>query len=154
MNNVCLRDQVAGAVEGRPENEILSALLVAIAELKAQLAGGKHTLSGARSALRRIDSSSTKWAGIKRGGLHALEEPVKSEAQSLIRLLKEAGIFVVPVGELESWIDVGTRRKKEWIVLALKSLATVGSPKGVADFIGDVIKYVRNPSQRTSGIDH
>src|SRR5438045_5868235 len=36
-------------------------------------------------------------------------------ARTLLMDLKALGIFLVPVGELEGWITVGTRQKKKWI---------------------------------------
>lgn len=143
--NECMdeRNTVATEVEGRSDEDILAGVSESIQELQHQLENGEHTVSGARSALRRIDSSSMKWNAIKRNGVDSLEEPTRSHANDLISRLADLGIFVVPVGELESWVDVGTRRKKEWIVLALTSLASDGAPNEVSEFIGRVIAHAR-----------
>lgn len=138
------RTAVATDVEGRPDEEIIANTLAAIRELAQQIEQGEHSLSGTRSALRRIDSGSTKWNEVKRDGLEALDDPIKQRARDLIASLAEIGIFVVPVGELESWIDVGTRRKRDWIVLALQVIADKGPPNSVATFIGNVIAHVRD----------
>jgi hypothetical protein len=143
------RDAIAAEIEGRPDEEILESLGEGVREFLAQLGSGEHSLSGARSALRRLDAGSSRWNQIKLRGIDALDEPTKSRAVQLLNRLKSMGIFVVPVGELESWAEVGTRRKKAWIVLALQQLSSDGAPRGVAEFIDAVIQHARHaPEER------
>ncbi|MEO0952690.1 MAG: TOPRIM nucleotidyl transferase/hydrolase domain-containing protein, partial [Pseudomonadota bacterium] len=140
------RNAVAAAIEGRTDDEILEALGDGAKEFLDQLGNGEHSLSGARSALRRLDASSSRWNVIKLRGVDALDEPIKSQAARLIDRLKSIGIFIVPVGELESWADVGTRRKKAWIVLALQQLSAEGTPNGVKEFVEAVIRHAKRES--------
>ena len=41
---------------------------------------------------------------LKRGGIFAFPESVAIPLEQLVASLKEAGIFLVPVGELEEWL--------------------------------------------------
>lgn len=138
------RSTIAAEVEGRSDEKILDALQNDVQEFERQLDAGEHSLSGARSALRRIDSGSTRWNEIKRRGIEALDESSRPAALVLLERLAEMGIFVVPVGELESWAELGTRRKKIWIVRGLQALATDGAPEEVSRFIESVIRHARS----------
>lgn len=137
------RDIIAADIEGRSDHEILGALSDGLREFLEQLNNGEHVLSGARSALRRLDSGSSKWSPVKQRGLDALDTPIRERAYRLLERLRTIGVFVVPVGELESWADVGTRKKKNWIVLALQELSANGAPKPIAEFIEQVIRCAR-----------
>ena len=137
------RRTVAKAVEGRADAEILAELLRSVDDLSAQLSEGKHTVSGARSAIRRIDASMTVWRPVKKSGVAALDGSAKKACKRLVRGLAKLGVFLVPSGELESWIDVGEVRKSRWIVLALEHLAQEGPPKRLAKFVKRAIDYVK-----------
>ncbi|WP_279462505.1 hypothetical protein [Aeromonas dhakensis] len=56
--------------------------------------------------------------------------------------LANLGLFVVPVGELEGWIDLGDVKKNKWIVPALESLSENGAPKELEDFVASVVSRV------------
>lgn len=140
------RDVIAASIEGRSDDDILSSLGDGLREFLEQLNNGEHALSGARSALRRLDAGSSRWNPVKQHGVDALDEQVKERANLLFNRLSSIGIFVVPVGELESWADVGTRRKKIWIVLALQQLSANGAPKPIAEFMEQVIRHARPSS--------
>jgi len=145
------RSTIAAEIEGCPDKIILEALENDVREFTRQLEAGEHSLSGARSALRRIDDGSTRWREIKLRGIESLGDSSRATALTLLQRLAEIGLFVVPVGELESWADVGTRRKKAWIVLALQSLASQGVPDQVSTFIERVIHYAKNEHDNTDG---
>ena len=51
------------------------------------------------------------------------------------------GIFVVPVGELEGWIDVDIKQKNKWIIPALNKIHSGDSPGGLKNFIKEVLSY-------------
>jgi hypothetical protein len=138
------RDLIAASIEGRTDDEVLNALSEGLREFLEQLTNREHKLAGARSALRRLDAGSSKWSPVKLRGVDALDEPAKTRAEILFKRLKSIGVFVVPVGELESWADVGTRRKKNWIVLALQQLKDTGAPKPIDEFIKQVISHAKS----------
>ncbi|MFK2024303.1 hypothetical protein ACIXIR_08230 [Bacteroides fragilis] len=61
--------------------------------------------------------------------------------ENLINDLKSVGIFVVPVGELEGWIDVDIKQKNKWIIPALNKIHSGDSPGGLKNFIKEVLSY-------------
>jgi hypothetical protein len=133
-----LRDNLGKTIEGRPDEDVLKNLQTGLSDLLKQLQENQHTLAGARSAIRRIDSTISKWSKVKENGLAALG-PLRVDAEKIIQKSKEANLFIVPFGELESWIDVGTRQKKKWIVLALNQLFDSKCPPPLKNFVQDVL---------------
>ena len=114
-----------------------------VEELIVQFNKGEHTLDGARSALKRILKEASKWSAIKKDGIRALNEEQRSNAMQLIDSLAKVGLFVVPVGELEGWIKLGTSKKNKWIIPALDEINKQRTPEGLKKFIGDVLKFFK-----------
>lgn len=128
-------------IENRPEEEVFQELKKNVTEFMQQLEDGKHTLEGARSALSRIQKETSKWSVIKRDGVSVLPVSEKSNADQLIGELAKVGLFVVPVGELEGWIDLGTHKKNKWIVPALDVINNRNTPPALSYFVGGILKY-------------
>jgi predicted ATPase len=133
--------QLNDFVESRPEEETLQELKNNVSELIQQLEERKHTFEGARSALSRIQRETSKWSAIKRNGVDALPAEEKENALKLIAELAKVGLFVVPVGELEGWIDLGTHKKNKWIVPALDAINSRNTPPDLSGFVGGILKY-------------
>lgn len=91
-----------------------------------------------RGALNRIRKEVSKWAKVKSKGVSAINEELRPQVEQLINELQEIGIFVVPVGELEGWINVGTRKKNKWIVPALEFLQNETTPEDLVSFVRTV----------------
>lgn len=130
-------------IESRPEGEVLNELKDKVDELVGQLNKGEHTLDGARTALKRIQRESTKWSVIKREGIKALNAEQQANAVQLVEGLKKVGLFVVPVGELEGWIDLGTHKKNKWIIPALETIHNQKTPEPLVRFIGEILQFFR-----------
>lgn len=140
-NVLSLRSQLAIHIEDISEDELLSEIKAKTSEFLEQLNRGDHALSGAKGALNRIRSESTKWSGLKKTGVDALDSPHKESAQEIIKASLNIGIYIVPVGELEGWIDLGVRKNK-WVLPALETVSSGHCPGPLKDFIGEVIKCV------------
>lgn len=131
-----IRKKISDYVNGTEEQIILSNLKNETQEFLKELSEGKHSdLSNAKSALKRIRNNASKWQKIKLEGINALPESLQDDAKILIDCLKKIGFFIVPAGELESWWDVGTTIKKDWIVNALEKLETGDPPQSLQDFV-------------------
>lgn len=128
-------------IDNRSDAEVLQELKHNIAEFLDQLNKGEHTAEGAKGALSRIHSSTSKWSSIKRSGLDALNERQRDNAEKLIESLTTIGLFVVPVGELEGWISLGTTKKNKWIVPALDAIHNQKTPDSLSHFIGKVLAF-------------
>lgn len=137
-----LQRQIAQSVELREERQVLDALGEQVSELLEQIKKGDHDLSGVRGALERIRKNASRWAEIKTRGVDCLPEDERATARELLGRLQDAGLFVVPVGELESWIDLGTRRKNKWIVLALSAIGQGQCTDELRKFLAAVLRFM------------
>jgi len=140
-NILSRRQRIAVAMRAKPENESLNELTVAVSQLMTQLASKDHTLSGARSALRRIERSGSEWEPLKRQGLAGVPLAVRAEANEITKELSALGLFIVPVGELESWMNLGTSQKSKWIVAALQKLHDGECPPQLKEFVSRIMAH-------------
>ncbi|GFN40815.1 MAG: hypothetical protein YK1312THETA_130005 [Marine Group I thaumarchaeote] len=112
-------------------------------KFSAELDQGLHSnLTDSRSALKRVRDESSKWNSVKKGGLNSLSGSVRESAIKIIDFCKQQGLFLVPKGELESWIDTGTRIKKNWIIKALNQLENKSTPEDLDNFISEVVNFL------------
>ena len=74
--------------------------------------------------------------------MSTLSKQTQVQARELISLAKQSGLFIVPVGELESWLDLGTSQKNKWIVLALDALHEDQCPDQLRQFVREIIEYL------------
>lgn len=144
------RDAIALAVEGRPDDEVLAGLVSGVRNLADELERGEHNLPGARGAMNRVRRESTKWALVKHKGTPGLPEEVQAVSNSLLSRLANVGVFVVPVGELESWMpDIG-RTKGRWIVSALKSVFEGQIPPALVAFVESILAQLEAQASNES----
>ena len=71
-----------------------------------------------------------------------MNNSIKDDAKKLLEDLKGDGIFIVPVGELESWIKLGLKKNK-WIVPAITEIDKGKCPTNLKDFSKEVIKSLK-----------
>ena len=98
-------------------------------------------MNGAKSAYKRIEKEFTSWKDVKDKGIIGLSSDIQPTAIALINDLKAKGIFVVPVGELEGWMDLGTKKKNKWIIPALNKIHSRGCSPELRDFIKEVLAF-------------
>ncbi|MBJ6727348.1 AAA family ATPase [Geomesophilobacter sediminis] len=134
----CLAEEVKAGSDAKA----IEAIINNIEEFLTQLKNNEHNFSGARGAINRIKKEATKWATLKSSGLAVLKGTLKDDVEHLIEELGILGIFPVPVGELEGWIDLGEVKKNKWIVPALEHLAIHGAPDEVRQFVAKVLSYL------------
>ncbi|WP_375771976.1 AAA family ATPase [Archangium gephyra] len=98
-------------------------------------------------------------AQMKLKGIHLLPERERAEFQSiLLRPLAERGIFVVPEGELESWLPsltqgVGRSDKPKWLMKVFERLGdepdqpgyVQPGPQDVWTFLDGIADWIANP---------
>jgi len=114
-----------------------------------------ETLENTRAILEKDlnDSKTVQVNPYKRVGLEHLEISKKIKGEELLSELKKYGIFVVPVGELESWsfdlFDEGFE-KSYWVEKVLEKLDSDKislSEKKIWAFIKDVNIWLTNPDR-------
>ncbi len=90
---------------------------------------------------------SSLWTRYKHEGREALSEQGLRAFDMITAYCKERGVFIVPVGELESWmVPYGLERmsKNHWIVRALELLSEKGLPDDseLVKFVSDMHEYL------------
>jgi len=135
------QSKVEEEIQGAENQEILNNLKDEIKGFLEQLENDEHELSGARGALNRLRKDASDWKIMKVDGLEALSDELKGEAEQIIAMLKEIGIYLPQVGELEGWMDFGTRKKNKWIVQALEEIHKGNTTDELNNFIKEIIGY-------------
>lgn len=138
-NLLALRNDIALRVEGADEKSFLDKMIKLLGEFLGQLQRGEHNLSGGRGALGRIRQDTSKWSSVKKDGISGFPQEAQKNTSDLVAEVKDIGLFLVPVGELEGWIDLGTKKKNRWIILALESLHDDQCPENLAQFVKEIL---------------
>ena len=136
-----LRKEIALTVNGKTDNQMLKALTTEVWYLYEQLVYHKHTLDGAKGALQRIAKGITSWSEIKSKGIEGFDTKIREKVLLLINELKQYGVFIVPVGELEGWLNVGTKKNNKWIVPALEKVHNNQASPELIKFVGEILAY-------------
>jgi len=94
----------------------------------------------------------------KKFGISILPSEAQDVAKNLIGNIAEYGVFIVPVGEVERWLDYigATGEKTLWLVRLLELLGSDPKSKGyilpraddVWDFINQIAKWLSNPQRK------
>jgi hypothetical protein len=96
---------------------------------------------------------------MKEGGIDLLDHGSKESAQSYINQLAEYGIFVVPSGEVESWLPelgVHVSSKGAWLPTVFARMGTDPSQSGyvypstggVWHFVRKIATWINNPLRK------
>lgn len=125
-------DEIQKDVESINPSQQLENLVGAIGSLNDDISRFSGTSDPAkntseiRKRLNKILENSSPWRKYKDEGYLALKEERQRDFLRLNEVCKQYGIFIVPYGELESWlVPYGidkTSNKSNWIVTALTKL--------------------------------
>jgi hypothetical protein len=103
-----------------------------------------------------MQEESDGYEKMKRFGLDALDSGDRHRAEALLAHLASFGLFVVPVGELESWLKpVGVRGKDNWLVRLFDRIGASPAESGylhpgnddVWVFIDGMERWVGDPNR-------
>lgn len=136
------RTEIAISVDNTSEQQALNKLKENVTEFLEQLNKNEHSFGGAKGAVNRIRKETSKWTFPKKNGIEGFEDVIKPKVKELIAELNEKNIFIIPVGELEGWMDLGTSRKNNWIVLALKEIFAKNTSEKLIEFVGMILNTV------------
>jgi hypothetical protein len=114
------------------------------------------SLSAERKSLYDAFKATDK--DMKRGGIRLLSPPDREACSNFFARLAEYGIFVVPNGEIESWLEdlsVG-RNKQTWLTTIFQAMGEDPSSTDyvrpssgdVWEFIGSIQNWVANPNRK------
>lgn len=145
------RKKIADSVDNSSEQKALDNLKENVAEFFEQLNKNEHSFGGAKGALNRIRKETSKWTFPKKKGIEGFNEEIRSTVLELISELNQKNIFIIPVGELEGWMDLGTSRKNNWIVKALNEIFTKKTSEKLVEFVGMILnKVTQNAANNTN----
>lgn len=125
------------------DKELLEQIKSDVEEFLNQLKNSEHSFSGAKSALSRIEDNAKKWKKVKQLGIEGLDcSDIKSNANEIINICKEYGLYILPVGELESWINIEIKKNK-WVLPALERICNKDtSTKEIENFINEILEFL------------
>lgn len=97
------------------------------------------------TVLKSFESNSDEWESV---GIKCLDGADRETAENLLGQLRDYGIFVVPVGQLENWLTcigaVPTKNKPYWLTKTFELLGTDPDEEGyLSPGHGDVWEFVR-----------
>lgn len=95
-----------------------------------------------RTLVSHARAGSNKWNAAKAKGLGSLNAEDAARASELLTRLEKKGVFVVPCGELESWIDVNRAKGKAWNQEALQLLHRGECPAALRAFIAAILAHL------------
>jgi len=123
-----------------------------LTDVREEIEAGLATVDGelltpdGAARVRKAVQLTDSWRMAKRGGLSVLPQgPVFEEGEDLLRKLRQGGIFVVPVGELERWVPSIPNKGPRWVGDALEGGAHLLPGAPVSDFIVEVAAWLDSP---------
>lgn len=78
------------------------------------------------------------WDDLKEYGLDAVSGEESELLEEIITTAKNYGVFIVPSGELERWVDIDSSKGSGWTVNALDHLNQESPPQELLDFLDSV----------------
>lgn len=144
-------------IESQPRSSKLEDLQRGLNNLIGDLDSGtgekteSEALADIRRRLKKMREESGEWYEYKLSGEEVLDEEHRVVFQEINEFCKEHGLFVVHVGELESWLrDYGlepSSNKNTWIVKALQKIAEVDlTGSTIEKFVTEIHEYL-SPSE-------
>jgi hypothetical protein len=130
-----MRQEIAANVE-----ETSLVLLTLVASAKEWLAREHTDLRTARKSLvHAARKGLSKWDKVKTNGVDYFEGETRVLVEDLLNRLSTLGVFVVPCGELENWIDLGMSKGQRWNRAALDKLHAGDCPAPLRTFVTRVL---------------
>jgi hypothetical protein len=143
-----LRRELAAVVEQEQEGDLIEVMKSAV---QGWLETVPVDLRRARSSLRAIANATSKWSAVKNGGMAALPEAGVVPAEKILAICASTGLYIVPAGQLESWLPLGAAKGKRWNRLALETLHEGGCPDHLKSFVHDTLTYLQTAEIEASG---
>ncbi len=136
------RQEISDYINKTDENCILMTLKKETKEFLKELESENILdLPNARSALERIKNNSNKWHDIKQKGVSSLPTNLKDKSRNVLKAAKDLGLFIVPVGELEQWLDIGVR-KQDWTSKVLEKWKLDDPPEDLKNFVKEFKNFL------------
>lgn len=90
-----------------------------------------------------LDKSDSNWNKIKEIGKDKIPEIAEEDFRKLYEVGRNHGLFIVDVGELESWLDLERTKGPAWVVEALGEIDQGNCSEELSNFVGEIRKYLK-----------
>ncbi|MEU3909080.1 AAA family ATPase [Streptomyces goshikiensis] len=104
----CLRDHASGSRSAASAGGFKTKMDALLKSVKA----GDPLPERVLGELTKLAKGGTRWGELKKSGLEGLQGDPFNAAERLLEAAADFGLFVVPVGELESWVRQVSRGDK------------------------------------------
>lgn len=136
-----LRKSLATFIDGMADSEIEKNLKESIERLASDVSGANVCgVRNIRSALKSVLKENSKWAELKRKGTGLFSGQDAIDVAELLKLLSDKGLFLVPAGDVEAWIDLEVN-KRDWVPNALIEITEGRTPVVLSEFIKSVLQF-------------
>ncbi|MDQ4033880.1 MAG: AAA family ATPase [Actinomycetota bacterium] len=89
------------------------------------------------------------WGALKRSGLHGVAQGApEAAARRLLATLRQIGVFVVPVGELERWHPSVEGKSNEWLAAVLDGGCHVTTDQHRTEFVTGLVDFLADACGR------
>lgn len=158
QNAKTLRRQVKESIEKTPTIDHALSVRSKLSELAGRIneTAEDSDLENVGVAIRELSRTVGRWGLPKTRGLLGLQEDVQESAKTLLQMFQVYGVFIVPVGELESWSIPGmteTYRKSRWLSAALGRISqanTLPEMKPLTNFLNSCLHWLRGDLEASS----
>ncbi|WP_254279655.1 ATP-dependent nuclease [Haloarcula marina] len=89
-----------------------------------------------------LGESDVGWNDVKENGAEAIPESAEAEFSELIEMGRDYGLFIVDVGELEGWLDLGRSKGPEWVIEALDEIDDGNCSEELREFVAEIQDYL------------
>ena len=134
-----LRNRLATRINELTDEQLVAALRAAVVSWQG---AEQLDFRRARRSLKQIAGIGSKWDQVKNNGIEYFDGTPRTEVQELLTTLQLEGLFVVPGGQLESWIKLGRPKGSIWNRAALETLHEGYCPIQLGQFVNSVVKYL------------
>lgn len=145
------RDAVSAAIESKSQNQSFEELKASVLAWTEQ--SGDDLRQARRSLISCARAGTNKWDLAKKQGLSGLAGQDADRADNLLERLARNGLFVVPYGELESWMALQHPKGNKWNQAALQELHAGNCPEELKSFVGRVLAFLGLADEHPSSLE-
>ena len=94
-----------------------------------------------------LGKSDVDWDDLKENGKEQVPERAEEDFQELYEVGRSHGLFVVNVGELEGWLDLGKSKGPKWVIEALDVIDNGNGSEELREFVEEIQEYLNQQYQ-------
>lgn len=136
-----LQNCISKCVDETPQAELLTTLLQSVTEWQKI---PHKDIRSARKSLVSVARQSSKWQIVKKEGANFFKDGNIAKFEQLIIACNKLGLFIVPKGELEGWMQLGVTKGRTWNRLALEKLHEGNCPPDLKAFVTDIVAFLQS----------